>query len=160
MTETFFAMWQNTQQTLLRTLDKITDESLTKRLRPEMRSLGVIMMHIGESQFMFAKTLFGIELPPFTAQTLGKNTNPAEVVSAEALHSFVKTSCNYMSKGIQALPDEAWQEKVMTPWKAEMERSLLLNFVIGHSMQHLGQVIQALKYGEVFSSVSNTPEVQ
>lgn len=147
MTETFAAFWQNTEQTILRTVDKITDENVKKRIKPEMRSLGVIAFHIGESQFVFAKTLFGSEIPQFTPQTIGSNANPEDITDAEELKAFVKASCAAISKGIQSMPDGAWNETVIAPWKAEIKRSILLNFVMGHSMQHLGQVIQAIKYG-------------
>jgi uncharacterized damage-inducible protein DinB len=147
MTETFVDLWQNTEQTILRTIDKITDENITKRIKPDMRSLGVIALHIGESQWMFAKALFGSEIPQITFQAFGSNANPEDITNAEDLKAFVKASCEAIARGIRTMADSAWNETVITPWKAELKRTILLNFMMGHSMQHLGQVIQALKYG-------------
>lgn len=148
MTELFSALWQTTESQLLRTVDKVDASNVNKRLRPDMRPLGVIFLHIAESQFMFVKTLFGADVPPFTPQTLGKNASAGDIANADELKAFVKQSCEAIRNGIAALPASAWDETVIAPWKAETKRGVLLGFVMGHSMQHVGQVIQALKYGE------------
>ena len=148
MTNVFIALWRNTEQQLLRTLDKIDTENVKKRIKPEMRSLGVIMLHIGEAQMFFAKTMFGAELPPFKPRTSGPNASLEDVTDVDALKVFVKQSCELISTKIAATEDSAWNAKLMAPWKEEAPRSVLLGFAMNHTMQHVGQVIQALKYGE------------
>ena len=148
MTETFVALWQNTEQTILRTIDKITNENIGKRIKPEMRSIAVIAFHIGESQCTFAKMLFGSDITQISRQTLGSDdVKPEDISNAEELKAFVRASCDAVKQGIATMSESSWEDTISTPWKAELRRSILLNFVMGHSMQHLGQIIQALKYG-------------
>lgn len=148
MTELFSAIWQTNESQLLRTMDKIDASSVNKRIKSGMRPIGIILLHIAESQFMFAKTLFGAEVPQFIPQTMGANATPQDIANVEELATFFKASCEAMRNGIAATSDSAWSETVIAPWKAEMKRAALLGFVVAHSAQHIGQVIQGLKYGE------------
>lgn len=148
MTTLFSSLWRGTEQQISRILDKVDDTNIHNSIKPGMRSVGIMFLHIGESQFSFAQTLFGTEIPSFTPQTLGRAENPVGVVSAEELKAFVRKSCETLTLSIAKCPDDAWNELVQTPWKVEMPRNAVMGFAMNHTMQHIGQIIQALKYGE------------
>ena len=66
----YFDMWKMGRTRLTNQLDYISEDDLLKRVHSESNSVGWLLRHIAEVEFLFAKNVFGRDLN-IKAQTIG-----------------------------------------------------------------------------------------
>ncbi|MBS1681733.1 MAG: DinB family protein [Bacteroidetes bacterium] len=106
--------------------------------RPEagVRSVAEVIAHIASANYMFASGL-GAKMPDgIKMETLEKDLKTKEAIAAE-----LKRSYEVILTAIKNLPDASLANKVVFPFPGEYTSMSAVLIALGHSNEHLGQLI-------------------
>jgi uncharacterized damage-inducible protein DinB len=132
---------------LARTAVKVPEELYAFKATPEVRSIGQLIGHIADTQFMFCSTAAG-EKPP---QSDIEKTMTTKAQLSKALAD----STAYCDKVIDAMNDTKGLEIVRlfgpTP------RLHVLTFNIAHSYEHYGNLVTYMRLNKIVPPSSEPP---
>lgn len=99
------------------------------------RSFGEVLTHLASSNYFFAEKL-GAEMPEgVSMEAIGKLTTKSEIIKA------LKESYDLVGTAISNTPDDVLGTKVEFPFPGEYTNMSSILILMGHSNEHLGQLI-------------------
>lgn len=128
----FIVDWKLESENSLKILRSLTDESLSRRVTPEGRSLRTLAWHLiitlGE---MGARAGLNIDCPPQNA--------PEPSTLAEIVEKYEKASSSVLQEVQDSWNDESLDETI-DMYGMEWSRGMTLSALIRHEVHHRGQM--------------------
>ena len=143
------ALWQEGRTRFTILLPEISELDLTKKLAPAPNSVGFIIRHIGDVEFLFAKNVF--ELPGLNvhSKTVIAQKDTGEWTHLSDLISYVTQSAEVLKKAIESQDDGEWSKGITTKEFGTKSKAESLGRIITHTAYHAGQLKLILKYGSI-----------
>ena len=139
---TFYAGWQNYQTLLITALRPLSGEQLGLRLRPGLRSVGDIAVHVIGARARWFYQLMGEGGEMFvTLGTWDQQGMPAR--SAAELIEGLETTWKGMHEAIGRWTPEEWQQSYEgeEPYEpARLTRQWVIWHLIEHDLHHGGEI--------------------
>jgi len=144
-TETIIAMWEAVQTRFHKLAKELPVEALTLAIGPS--SVGYMLRHSAEVEFVYAQWVFGVEKPEdLEYHTLrGPAHANAEFTDLDALVALLERSNQIMIDAMKALPEEDWSKEVKTP-RGTFSAVDAVAQLIYHTGIHAGQISLMQKY--------------
>ncbi len=125
------------QDLLLRSAEKMPEESYGFRPTEAVRSYGQIIGHLGDSSYYFCSTALG---EPYTSRQIEKTkTSKAELIAA------LKEALAYCNKAYSGMTDAAGTQTVKLFGKDDVPKLAVLNVNEIHSMEHYGNLVTYMR---------------
>jgi uncharacterized damage-inducible protein DinB len=132
---------------LARTAVKVPEELYAYKATPEVRSIGQIIGHIADAQFLFCSTAAGEKAPQSDAEKT--------MTTKTQLSKALADSTAYCDKVIDGMNDTTGMEIVRlfgpTP------RLNVLTFNIAHSYEHYGNLVTYMRLNKIVPPSSEPP---
>ena len=77
-TQLLLALWVEARTRFSNQLESFTEDDLKKKLLPSQNSIGFLIRHIGDVEWLFAKNVFGATTYMLAQEPLLKNTIQAD----------------------------------------------------------------------------------
>lgn len=129
-------------------LKLITAADLSKKLHPNSNSIGFLIRHIGDVEFLFAKNVFGLAHLKVQAKTVIAGHDTGEWNQLDKLLGFVNQSKLSLTEIIQSQSESDWDTQITTKEFGTKTKSEALGRIISHTAYHAGQMAMILKYGQ------------
>ena len=127
-------------------LPTIKEADLTKKLHPNSNSIGFLLQHIAEVEFLFAKNVFGLEIM-VSMHTVGKTIHDTgKYTNIESELNILARSAEALEKVILSHQDADWSTNVTTAEFGTVTKAEALSRIISHTAYHAGQIGLILKY--------------
>lgn len=135
-------IWEGVSSRFRHTASKLSDEQLTLKIGSV--SIGYMVRHIAEVEYMFANWYFGVSIPSgvtmLTSRGPNKGTNDKnDYGDVKSLLSMLEASNEHIKSAISSLSEQAWH----TPVDAPMGSSTPVEAIgrlIYHTGIHAGQI--------------------
>ncbi len=142
----YFDMWKMGRTRLTNQLDYISEDDLLKRVHSESNSVGWLLRHIAEVEFLFAKNDFGRDLN-IKAQTIGSIAKDrGQFNELDSLLKLIEKAEEELGAAIRGV--EEWDGEITTAEFGTVTRAEALGRIMTHTAYHAGQIGLAKKYGE------------
>ena len=148
-TELLANLWRINQLSAAGPIQKLTPETYRNRLTPDTASAGFIALHAAESMHGFAKILFDRDVTIET-QTAKGISDDGRVLNLSSVQQAVDDAYAMIASHIRQTTDQQWAEVIPTPF-GDTPRMGVLAFLMHHNSYHAGQIVQAVKKGQVFA---------
>ena len=146
MTTQLLQMFKMGRTRLTNQLPSIKEADLTKKLHPNSNSIGFLLQHIAEVEFLFSKNVFGLDIK-VTMQTVGKTIHDTgKFTNLEAELNLLTQSAEALEKAILSHQDGDWSSNVTTAEFGTVTKAEALSRIISHTAYHAGQIGLILKY--------------
>lgn len=129
-------------------LKLITAADLSKKLHPNSNSIGFLIRHIGDVEYLFAKNVFGLAQLKIQAKTVIAGHDTGEWIQLDELLGFVNQSKLSLTEIIQSQTESDWDTQITTKEFGTKTKSEALGRIISHTAYHAGQMAMILKYGQ------------
>lgn len=134
-------IWRTIRDRFSKTVQGLTDAELALKLSEDTPTIGYMIRHNAEVEYMFADWFFGKKKPEgivyYTAGGPGKEkvsfTNLAELIA------FSEESDRFLSQAMEELPESAWDVQVNSPIGPSTPR-VALGRTLYHTGIHAGQI--------------------
>ncbi len=150
ITELLGQLWRSNQQAVLGPVQKLTPETYRNRLTPNTASAGFIALHTAEGMHGFAAIIFGRPMS-ITPQAGRGATDTGQLLDLTMVQQLMADSYAMVAEQIAQTTDEQWAEVVTSPM-GERSRQQMLAFLMHHNSYHAGQIVQAMKKGQVYEA--------
>ncbi|MED1821901.1 DinB family protein [Brevibacillus agri] len=140
---TALTLWLTIQERFHKTAKIMPEQDLTLGLGPA--SIGYMLRHNAEVEYMFAEWFFGRSIPA-DVELLTKN-GPVEgrqFTNLQELADFMTASNEHLLEGMKSLSEEAWHTPVNTPLGSSTPLEALGRLMY-HTGIHAGQISQIQK---------------
>jgi uncharacterized damage-inducible protein DinB len=146
MTTQLLQMFKMGRTRLTNQLPTIKEADLTKKLHPNSNSIGFLLQHIAEVEFLFAKNVFGLEIM-VSMHTVGKTIHDTgKYTNIESELNILARSAEALEKVILSHQDADWSTNVTTAEFGTVTKAEALSRIISHTAYHAGQIGLILKY--------------
>lgn len=147
LTSTLLEMWTESRTRFTKQLDSLQAADLIKTLPPSPNSVGFLIRHMGDVEWLFAKNVFGASELKVSAKTVIAGKDTGEWTDLEALKTYVRESFEAL-KAIVAQQSKAdWQETVSTKEFGSKTKAEAFGRIVSHTAYHAGQMALIIKYG-------------
>jgi len=135
--EILLSTWRRGRSDMLRLLDKLNTEDLSKRFTPEMAGIGFLLGHNAEVELFFCSMFFdrAVELNP---KTVGGAKDTGQYLSLEEIKAIIIRAETEVVAAIMALEPSRWTESVES-FLGTHTRAEALGRLINHTGYHTGQ---------------------
>jgi uncharacterized damage-inducible protein DinB len=130
------AMWKQVQGNVVKSAEKMPEESFNFKPADSVRSFGAILAHVADANYMMCGMSKG-EKPPVSGIEKTK-TARAEVIEA------LKGSIAYCDAAYNALTDKTGMESVKW-FRGERTRAAVLMGNTMHDMEHYGNLVTYMR---------------
>ncbi|WP_442600791.1 DinB family protein [Paenibacillus sp. KN14-4R] len=138
--EAVYPVWRTVRDRFQKSMQSIKEEELQLRLSPETLSIGYILRHNAEVEYMFAEWFFNKKAPEdVTYLTTEPDKGGHAYGNVQELLTFLEAADLYLSSAMKELPEAAWDEPVSSPIGSSTPREAL-GRVLYHAGLHGGQV--------------------
>jgi uncharacterized damage-inducible protein DinB len=145
-TDILLQLYQEARTRFSQQVDQLSADDLLRRLPPSPNSVGFLVRHIGDVEFLFAKNIFGADLK-VSAKTVIAQHDTGEWTDLETLKAYVADSAAAL-QAIVAVQNEAdWTMEVHTKEFGTKTKAAAFGRIISHTAYHAGQLAWARKYG-------------
>ncbi|MBP2002267.1 putative damage-inducible protein DinB [Paenibacillus shirakamiensis] len=134
-------VWRTIRERYQKMIQGLPQEDLGLRLAPDASSIGHMIRHNAEVEYMFASWFFGSPVPEhieYLANGKGGLDNEAEY-TAEEIVAFSAASDAHLTDAMRNLPEQAWDVAVDSPIGPSTPREAL-GRTMYHSGLHAGQI--------------------
>ncbi|QJD84508.1 DinB family protein [Cohnella herbarum] len=130
---TVLPIWQAVQQRFHKTAKALPEQDLD--LQSGSSTIGSLLRHNAEVEFMFAEWYFGRSIPEEAKAALsrGKEGNDEPPLNKEELIALLEASNDNLIEAMRSLTDEAWQQRVESSFGASSPLE-----AVGRLMYHTG----------------------
>lgn len=128
-------------------LDQVQENDLTRKLEPAPNSIGFLIRHIGDVEFLFAKNVFQLPDIKVHASTVIAQKDTGEWTNLQALKIYTAESIAVLIKAVQLQQDSDWDTLVTTKEFGSKTKSEALGRIVSHTAYHAGQIGMILKHG-------------
>ncbi|MCR8644513.1 DinB family protein [Paenibacillus sp. N1-5-1-14] len=133
-------IWRTVRDRFTKSMLTLTEEELSLRIATGTSSVGFILRHNAEVEYMFAEWFFNKKAPEgLTYVTNGPDKGEAVYGDVAELLAFLEASDQHLSAAMQELPENAWDEPVSSPIGSSTPREAI-GRVLYHAGLHGGQV--------------------
>lgn len=129
---TVLPIWQALQERFQKTVKALPEQDLS--LQIGSASIGSLLFHNAEVEFMFAEWFFGKSTPEELKHRIsrGEDGKPASLTKDELVDLLI-TSNTHLTDAMRELPDEAWHKRVESSFGASTPLE-----AVGRLMYHTG----------------------
>jgi hypothetical protein len=146
-TEILLALWGEARTRFSQQLALLTAEDLGRRLHPSPNSVGFLVRHIGDVEFLFAKNVFGAADVRVSAKTVIAQHDTGEWTDLPTLLAYVEASAVAL-RAIVAVQSEAdWDIVIETKEFGRKTKAEAFGRIVSHTAYHAGQLALLRKYG-------------
>lgn len=125
-------VWQAVQQRFLKTVKALPEQDLS--LQSGSSTIGSMIRHNAEVEFMFAEWFFGKNMPESVKQTMTRNKEqPPSNTDLNELVDLLTASNAHLVEAMEQLPEQAWHTSANSPAGASTPLE-----AIGRLMYHTG----------------------
>ncbi|WP_248565442.1 DinB family protein [Paenibacillus sp. L3-i20] len=149
---TVLPIWEAIQSRFHKMVKGLPEGDLVLQIGPA--SIGYMLRHNAEVEYMFADWFFGYPMPSelevVTNRGPGGGKNKPTFTNLDELVALLEASNSYLIEAMRSLPDEKWHQSVETP----MGPSTPIE-AIGRLMYHTG-----IHAGQISLIQKNAPAVE
>lgn len=127
-------------------LQHLTENDLPKKLHPNSNSIGFLIRHIGDVEFLFAKNVFGNAALKVQAKTVIAQHDTGEWIHLAELIEYVRQSYAALAEIIQLQTDADWETSITTKEFGTKTKAEAMGRIVSHTAYHAGQLALILKY--------------
>ncbi len=111
--DTVLPLWQSIGESFLKTIRALPEEDLELKIEPS-QTIGEMIWHTAEVEYMFADTYFGKPAPADVKARMERRRaeGTAGYTSVEDLADFQEASYQHIIKAMRELPEEKWNVPV------------------------------------------------
>ena len=146
-TSVFLELMNEARTRFSNQLPTLTESDLKKKLAPSPNSIGFLIRHIGDVEFLFAKNVFKAFGLQVKAQTVIDKFDSGEWTNLEALLLHVEESFNALHAIVKQQTTADWNEQITTNEFGTKTKAEALGRIISHTAYHAGQIALIQKYG-------------
>ena len=146
-TSVFLELMNEARTRFSNQLPTLTESDLKKKLAPSPNSIGFLIRHIGDVEFLFAKNVFKAVGLQVKAQTVIDKFDSGEWTNLEALLLHVEESFNALHAIVKQQTTADWNEQITTNEFGTKTKAEALGRIISHTAYHAGQIALIQKYG-------------
>ncbi|WP_314588467.1 DinB family protein [Paenibacillus terrigena] len=133
-------VWRTVRDRFQKSMSALKPEELSLKLSDDSSSIGFMVRHNAEVEYMFAEWFFQKQAPEgLVYQTNGSSTDDSAFTNLASLLAFSEASDRYLTSAMEELPAEAWDQPVTTPMGVSTPREAL-GRVLYHAGLHAGQI--------------------
>lgn len=147
-TEILLELWIEARTRFTNQLENISNEDLKKKLGNSPNSVGFLIRHIGDVEFLFAKNVFGLSSVKVSAKTVIDKYDTGEWIDLVALKTYVKDSFETLKSIVEKQTDEDWENSISTKEFGTKTKTEAFGRIVSHTAYHAGQMAIVLKYGQ------------
>jgi uncharacterized damage-inducible protein DinB len=141
-------LWQEGRTRFANLLPEISELDLTKKLSPAPNSVGFIIRHVGDVEFLFAKNVFQLPGLDVHAKTVIAQRDTGEWTNLSDLIHYVAQSAEILKRAIESQGEDDWAQTITTKEFGTKTKAECLGRIITHTAYHAGQLKIILKYGQ------------
>ena len=116
--------------------EKFSAEQYDWRPAEGVRSVGEVLMHIVQANYMFMSAA-GVAPPA----GVNPQTIASETTGKQQIIDAVKASYVVLKDGITGIPDDHLGDEVQLPFPGEYNKLAVILLCLDHTSEHLGQLI-------------------
>ncbi|MCM4173905.1 DinB family protein [Arenibacter sp. TNZ] len=146
-TQLFTALWEEARTRFTNQLVNLTEEDLSKRLLPAPNSIGFLIRHIGDVEFLFAKNVFGGQEVKVIAKTVIAQKDTGEWTDLTELLEYVQNSFLVLKSIVEKQEDIDWETTITTKEFGTKTKAEAFGRIVSHTTYHSGQMAIIKKYG-------------
>jgi uncharacterized damage-inducible protein DinB len=146
-TDILLALWLEARTRFSNQLMLINEADLLKKLPSSPNSLGYLIRHIGDVEFLFAKNVFGDTELRVSAKTVIAQRDTGEWTQLQALLEYVEQSFESLRTIVSRQTDEDWDRVVVTREFGTKTKAEAFGRIVSHTAYHAGQMALIQKYG-------------
>ncbi len=148
-TQLFIELAQEARTRFSNQLQNISEEDLKKKLLPSQNSVGFLIRHIGDVEFLFAKNVFGASDLRVRAKTVMAQKDTGEWLNLQELKEYVDASFKALLDIVAKQTDADWDTTISTKEFGVKTKAEAFGRIVSHTAYHAGQMGIILKYGSV-----------
>jgi uncharacterized damage-inducible protein DinB len=148
-TDYLLALWGEARTRFSQQLALLTEEDLGRRLPPSPNSVGFLVRHIGDVEFLFAKNVFGAADVHVVAKTVIAQRDTGEWTDLAALRAYVEASAAALQAIVAAQTEADWAVVIHTKEFGSKTKAEAFGRIVSHTAYHAGQLALLRKYGSV-----------
>jgi uncharacterized damage-inducible protein DinB len=144
-------IWRTTRNRFCKMAQELKEEELLLQLLSDRTSIGHMLRHNAEVEYMFAEWFFGHKKPEeVTYFTDGQAKDTKQFANLAELLEILENSDKHLSQAMRVLPEDAWDISVESPIGPSTPREAI-GRLIYHSGLHAGQISLIRKLAPQFS---------
>lgn len=143
------ALWQEGRTRFTNLLPELSEADLKKRLPPAPNSVGFIIRHVGDVEFLFSKNVFQLPGLAVHAKTVIAQRDTGEWINLNELITYVTESGQVLKRAIELQSEDDWMQLITTKEFGTKSKAESLGRIITHTAYHAGQLKIILKYGSL-----------
>jgi uncharacterized damage-inducible protein DinB len=147
-THALLTLWMESRTRFSDQITKLSVEDLLKKLTPSQNSIGFLMRHIGDVEFLFAKNVFGLQDLKVSAKTLIAQHDTGEWTDLNALIEYTNASYETLKSIIESQGESDWSTTIVTKEFGSKTKAQALGRITSHTAYHAGQLAIIQKYGQ------------
>jgi len=133
-------VWRAVRDRFQKSMSALKPEELPLKLSDDTSSIGFMVRHNAEVEYMFAEWFFQKPAPEgLIYQTNGSSSDAYAFTHLSSLVAFSEASDHYLTQAMEQLPAEAWDQPVTSPM-GECTPREALGRVLYHAGLHAGQI--------------------
>ena len=148
-TDYLLALWGEARTRFSQQLALLTEEDLGRRLPPSPNSVGFLVRHIGDVEFLFAKNVFGAADVHVVAKTVIAQRDTGEWTDLAALRAYVEASAAALQAIVATQTEADWAVVIHTKEFGSKTKAEAFGRIVSHTAYHAGQLALLRKYGSV-----------
>jgi uncharacterized damage-inducible protein DinB len=146
-TQTLLDLWIESRTRFDNQLHNLSPHDLKKKLSPGPNSVGFLIRHIGDVEFLFAKNVFGAAHLKVSAKTVIDKYDTGDWTNLEELKLYVASSFDALKTIVEQQSDADWQTIIETKEFGAKTKAQAFGRIVSHTAYHAGQMAMIVKYG-------------
>ncbi|GAB6992243.1 DinB family protein [Paenibacillus pini] len=138
--ESVYPIYRTARDSFQKSAQSLTEEDFTLKLSSNTSSIGFMVRHNAEVEYMFAEWFFNKSKPEdVTFITNGPEKDGDSFGTLEENLAFSQAADQFLTEAMRELPVEAWDEPVKSPMGLSTPRQAV-GRVLYHCGLHAGQI--------------------
>jgi uncharacterized damage-inducible protein DinB len=146
-TQALLELWIESRTRFSNQLLNINQDDLKKKLAPGPNSVGFLIRHIGDVEFLFAKNVFGAAHLKVSAKTVIDKYDSGDWTNLEDLTIYTASSFDALKSIVVQQNDADWQTIIETKEFGTKTKAQAFGRIVSHTAYHAGQMAMIVKYG-------------
>lgn len=147
MTQQLLQLFRMGRTRLSNQFPNIQEKDLLKKLHPDSNSIGFLLRHISDVEYLFAKNVFGLDVKVKTFTVgIGLHDSGKFTVLEEEIKAL-SASAATLEQAILMQKEEDWEKSITTAQFGTITKTEALARIVSHTAYHAGQIGLILKYG-------------
>lgn len=139
--------WDEARTRFSNQLSQLNEADLKKKIATNSNSIGFLIRHIGDTELLFTKNVFGDTHVSVRAKTIIDQKDSGEWNNLNELLLYVENSYEVLKAIISQQSEVNWGETIVTKEFGSKTKAEALGRIISHTSYHAGQLALIKKYG-------------